>query len=199
MIKVCRQDLGVAEFFGIPSTIRQEDGSRDTFEQVFQGIDDNDDRMISFEELRGWQRARRRSGVGVNAPGSGTSAPSAALGAAAPAAATGHDAAPVTQCAIAAAPEVVESHADILRADIEREMLERRKEFQSMKSEFQEFVHTQVLEMVAEAKDQLASGVKAAQDECRTVGTQLQGLQTQLSELKVSQEELVRKVQEERA
>jgi len=42
----------VSEFFGLPPRIRQEDGSRDAMEKFFQGIDENDDRLLSWPEIK---------------------------------------------------------------------------------------------------------------------------------------------------
>lgn len=49
-----RRDATVAAFFGLPEVIRQEDGSRDQMEQIFQSLDKNDDREISWAEFRRW-------------------------------------------------------------------------------------------------------------------------------------------------
>jgi hypothetical protein len=51
LIKICRKDPDVARFFGLPSQILQEDGSRDQLEILFQGIDTNADREITWEEF----------------------------------------------------------------------------------------------------------------------------------------------------
>merc|ERR1712048_884703 len=51
LIKALRESRDIAEFFGLPRTIRQEDGSRDALERVFQAIDANGDRDITAEEL----------------------------------------------------------------------------------------------------------------------------------------------------
>lgn len=52
LIKICRNDASVAEFFGLSSQIRQEDGSRDSMEKVFQAIDTDSDRQLSWSEFR---------------------------------------------------------------------------------------------------------------------------------------------------
>jgi len=52
LIKTCRKNRDVAEFLGLPTTIRQEDDSRKVMEVFFQGVDRNDDRSISWDEFR---------------------------------------------------------------------------------------------------------------------------------------------------
>lgn len=52
LIKICRNDPSVAEFFGLPSKIRQEDGSRDDIERFFQAVDKDSDRQLSWDEFR---------------------------------------------------------------------------------------------------------------------------------------------------
>eukprot|EP00404_Azadinium_spinosum_P049829 CAMPEP_0180758920 /NCGR_PEP_ID=MMETSP1038_2-20121128/35532_1 /TAXON_ID=632150 /ORGANISM="Azadinium spinosum, Strain 3D9" /LENGTH=376 /DNA_ID=CAMNT_0022793023 /DNA_START=32 /DNA_END=1158 /DNA_ORIENTATION=+ len=44
LIKILRADQEVADVFGLPQQIRQEDGSRELMEGVFQAMDKNDDR-----------------------------------------------------------------------------------------------------------------------------------------------------------
>lgn len=61
LIKACRESSDVAEFFGLPKEIRQEDDSHAQFEHVFQGIDCNDDRQLSFQELHEWYEVRRKA------------------------------------------------------------------------------------------------------------------------------------------
>eukprot|EP00928_Gymnodinium_smaydae_P097038 TRINITY_DN8698_c0_g1_i1.p1 TRINITY_DN8698_c0_g1~~TRINITY_DN8698_c0_g1_i1.p1 ORF type:complete len:1814 (-),score=508.32 TRINITY_DN8698_c0_g1_i1:55-5496(-) len=51
LIKACRSDPAIAEFFGLPAQIRQEDGSRDLLEALFQIVDDSEDRVVSWEEF----------------------------------------------------------------------------------------------------------------------------------------------------
>jgi hypothetical protein len=51
LIKTCRKKPGVADFFGLPQHIRQEDGSRDAMEDLFQSMDANNDKDITFEEF----------------------------------------------------------------------------------------------------------------------------------------------------
>jgi len=51
LIKCCRKNEDVAKFFGLPKKIRQEDGSRDRMEALFQQIDHNADREINMDEF----------------------------------------------------------------------------------------------------------------------------------------------------
>jgi len=51
LIKACRSCSDVAQFFELPMSIRQEDGSRDVFESFFQAVDVDGDRAISWVEL----------------------------------------------------------------------------------------------------------------------------------------------------
>jgi hypothetical protein len=51
MILACRTNKEVADFFGLPQTIRAEDGSRDHLEKLFQAIDFSNDRQLSWEEF----------------------------------------------------------------------------------------------------------------------------------------------------
>lgn len=52
LIKALRRTHGVSEFFGLPQYIRQEDGSRDMMEELFQDMDVNDDRNVTWEEFQ---------------------------------------------------------------------------------------------------------------------------------------------------
>ena len=52
LILACRTSKDIAEFFGLPRTIRAEDGSRDAMERLFQAVDLSDDRQWSWEEFR---------------------------------------------------------------------------------------------------------------------------------------------------
>jgi Ca2+-binding EF-hand superfamily protein len=54
LIKICRSDKNIADFFGLPTQIRQEDGSRDQMESKFQAIDLDGDRSLSWQEFRGF-------------------------------------------------------------------------------------------------------------------------------------------------
>eukprot|EP00928_Gymnodinium_smaydae_P084477 TRINITY_DN6774_c0_g3_i1.p1 TRINITY_DN6774_c0_g3~~TRINITY_DN6774_c0_g3_i1.p1 ORF type:complete len:489 (-),score=65.82 TRINITY_DN6774_c0_g3_i1:493-1959(-) len=58
LIKTCRQDGEVAEFFNLPMQVRQEDGSRSKLEEVFQSIDTDGDREIRWAELLAFYRLR---------------------------------------------------------------------------------------------------------------------------------------------
>lgn len=60
LIKVLRQNPEVAEFFGLPTHIRQEDGSRDRLESWFQKIDSDDSREITWPEFRDFHARGRR-------------------------------------------------------------------------------------------------------------------------------------------
>lgn len=52
LIKICRNDKNIAEFFGLSTQIRQEDGTRDEMERKFQAIDSDSDRSLSWREFR---------------------------------------------------------------------------------------------------------------------------------------------------
>jgi len=58
LIRSCRQDEEIASFFQLPGNIRQEDGSRGRFEEVFQAIDQDGDREIRWAELLAYYRHR---------------------------------------------------------------------------------------------------------------------------------------------
>jgi Ca2+-binding EF-hand superfamily protein len=51
LIKTLREAPDVAAFFRLPAVIRQEDGSRDLFEAIFQKIDKSGDRVITWPEF----------------------------------------------------------------------------------------------------------------------------------------------------
>ena len=51
VIKAVRRDPAVRALLGLPATIRQEDGSRDRFERVFQAMDRDDSKEVDFEEF----------------------------------------------------------------------------------------------------------------------------------------------------
>ncbi|CAE7523068.1 unnamed protein product, partial [Symbiodinium pilosum] len=55
LIKAIRRDGKMAEFFGLPAEIRQEDGSRDQMEALFQAMDSDSDREITWEEFLAFQ------------------------------------------------------------------------------------------------------------------------------------------------
>jgi len=52
LVKECRKSWEVADFFRLPQAIRQEDGSRDLMEQLFQKMDTDGDREIQWEEFK---------------------------------------------------------------------------------------------------------------------------------------------------
>jgi len=54
LIKTLRKDKEVARFFGLPAKIRQEDGSREMMETLFQTLDADNDREITWDELVAW-------------------------------------------------------------------------------------------------------------------------------------------------
>merc|ERR1712151_499737 len=56
LIKSCREDTEVAKFFHLPTTIRQEDGSRAKVEELFQDINKDADREIRWAELLAYYR-----------------------------------------------------------------------------------------------------------------------------------------------
>lgn len=62
LILACRKDPSIAEFFKLSINIRQEDGTRDAMEALFQSIDENSDREVSWEELKAFY-ARKQAGV----------------------------------------------------------------------------------------------------------------------------------------
>eukprot|EP00443_Scrippsiella_acuminata_P003224 CAMPEP_0115253634 /NCGR_PEP_ID=MMETSP0270-20121206/44775_1 /TAXON_ID=71861 /ORGANISM="Scrippsiella trochoidea, Strain CCMP3099" /LENGTH=307 /DNA_ID=CAMNT_0002669149 /DNA_START=35 /DNA_END=954 /DNA_ORIENTATION=+ len=51
LIQACRSSPEIAEFWGLPSVIQQEDGSRDAMELIFQEIDGDADRQITWTEF----------------------------------------------------------------------------------------------------------------------------------------------------
>ena len=55
----------VHELLGIPTRVRQEDGTRDVFEAIFQDIDLDGDKEISIDEFRTYM-ATKRSKTGGN-------------------------------------------------------------------------------------------------------------------------------------
>merc|ERR1712110_943642 len=54
LILACRKSGDVADFFKLPRLIRQEDGSRTDMEALFQSADTDDNREMSWEEMKGW-------------------------------------------------------------------------------------------------------------------------------------------------
>jgi hypothetical protein len=51
VIKVCRANEGVRTLLGLPANIRQEDGTRDQFEKVFQQMDQDDSKEVDADEF----------------------------------------------------------------------------------------------------------------------------------------------------
>merc|ERR1712048_235278 len=51
VIKACRESEKVRNLLGLPKVIRQEDGSRDQFEAVFQRMDKNESKDVSLDEF----------------------------------------------------------------------------------------------------------------------------------------------------
>jgi len=51
VILAVRRDVAVRALLGLPATIRQEDGSRDNFERVFQAMDVDDSKQIDADEF----------------------------------------------------------------------------------------------------------------------------------------------------
>ena len=51
LIRACRVDERVRQLLGLPRAIRQEDGTRDAFEAVFQGLDADGSKTISLDEF----------------------------------------------------------------------------------------------------------------------------------------------------
>merc|ERR1719482_537114 len=81
-IQAVRQHPEVARVFDLPSNIRQEDGSRDLFERVFQSIDANSDQHLTWEELQQHHLAQQRAAAAAAAAELPAPAPALALGAA---------------------------------------------------------------------------------------------------------------------
>eukprot|EP00933_Yihiella_yeosuensis_P072864 TRINITY_DN81406_c0_g1_i1.p1 TRINITY_DN81406_c0_g1~~TRINITY_DN81406_c0_g1_i1.p1 ORF type:complete len:243 (+),score=61.59 TRINITY_DN81406_c0_g1_i1:62-790(+) len=67
LIKACRASDEVAEFFDLSRTIRQEDGTRTRLEEVFQSIDGDDSRSISWHEFNEFCATKKMA----KAPGEG--------------------------------------------------------------------------------------------------------------------------------
>ena len=51
VIKACRASERVRTLLGLPKNIRQEDGTRDSFEEVFQKFDADDSKSITLDEF----------------------------------------------------------------------------------------------------------------------------------------------------
>jgi len=67
LIKILRVDQEVADFFQLPRNIRQEDGSRDSMEKLFQEMDKSGSREVTWEEFRAFF-SRRPDLVGSMPP-----------------------------------------------------------------------------------------------------------------------------------
>ena len=52
IIQACRRDERVAALLRIPQHVRQEDGSRDVFEAIFQTMDADDSKAIALDEFQ---------------------------------------------------------------------------------------------------------------------------------------------------
>ena len=62
VIQACRSDHRVRELLRLPESIRQEDGSRDAFEEVFQKMDKDDSKGVNLEEFMVfWKEEARRA------------------------------------------------------------------------------------------------------------------------------------------
>ena len=51
----------LARYTGMPARVRQEDGTREAFERVFQDMDANGDRMVTWPEFAAYCARRRRA------------------------------------------------------------------------------------------------------------------------------------------
>lgn len=51
VIKACRHDEETRVLLGLPAKIRQEDGTRDAFEEIFQWLDGDMSKQIDFAEF----------------------------------------------------------------------------------------------------------------------------------------------------
>eukprot|EP00913_Durusdinium_trenchii_P018536 g17418.t1 len=54
LIKACKSHPEIAHLLGIPEHLR--DSARDQFEQVFQAMDRDSDRKVTFDELKSYFR-----------------------------------------------------------------------------------------------------------------------------------------------
>ena len=66
VIKACRASERVRTLLGLPKNIRQEDGTRDSFEEVFQKFDADDSKSITLDEFSG--RLLKRTSPQAPAP-----------------------------------------------------------------------------------------------------------------------------------
>ena len=64
VIKACRADANIRVLLGLPRHIRQEDGSRDAFEAVFQRFDANDSKSINLAEFESVFTELQREALG---------------------------------------------------------------------------------------------------------------------------------------
>ena len=76
VVKAARGDPMVRQLLDLPRVIRQEDGSRDRFEQVFQAMDRNDSKEVDFAEFAQFVSQLRRVSRAPVAPGDSSSASS---------------------------------------------------------------------------------------------------------------------------
>ena len=62
VIKACRNEPRVRQLLQLPESIRQEDGTRDAFEKVFQRMDKDNKKAVDFHEFVAfWQVEVRRA------------------------------------------------------------------------------------------------------------------------------------------
>ena len=59
----------ISNFTGVPETVRQEDGTREAFERVFQDMDANGDRMVTWPEFAAYCARRRRASAAARRAG----------------------------------------------------------------------------------------------------------------------------------
>jgi len=67
-IKTLRGNTEVASYFQLPQNVKQEDGSRDKFEAVFQAMDRDGDRTVTYDEIRGYIRNEQPAERHYHAP-----------------------------------------------------------------------------------------------------------------------------------
>merc|ERR1711862_153693 len=51
VIKACRESEEVRRLLGLPQVIREEDGTRDAFEAIFQRFDKDNSKSITYDEF----------------------------------------------------------------------------------------------------------------------------------------------------
>jgi hypothetical protein len=71
LIFALRKEPELCELLGLPSRIQQEDGSREAFERVFQEVDGDDNRELSWEEFQDFCSLTRKSFFGGEGGASG--------------------------------------------------------------------------------------------------------------------------------